>query len=156
MVQTLTELPYIDEHSVEIAAAPKRTWEALLAVVPGSVSGSASGRFARAVGCEQIEASGEPGEVGATFPGFRVAGSDPPHELDLVGRHRFSRYRLTFRIDALAGGRSRLRAITHAEFPGLKGQLYKTAVIRSRAHVLVTRRMVRRVAGRAERETLSG
>jgi hypothetical protein len=143
------ELPYIDEHSVKVAAEPERIWKALLAVLSGTFSGSASGSFARALGCEHVAASGEPGESGSTFPGFRVSSSDRPHELRLEGRHRFSAYALTFRIDDLDGGKSRLRAITHAEFPGLKGQLYKTAVIRSRGHVLAVNRMLRAVARRA-------
>ena len=84
-----------------------------------------------------------------------MARSDPPLELALEGGHRFSDYRLDFQVEDLGDSRSLLRATTHAAFPGLKGELYKTAVIRSRAHVLATRSILHAVARRAERATLN-
>jgi hypothetical protein len=41
---------------------------------------------------------------------------------------------------------SRLRAETHAAFPGLLGRLYRAAVIGSGGHRLVTRRLLRQIA----------
>jgi hypothetical protein len=149
-------LPRIDEHSTEVGAPPEATWRALLAQVPGTFADRGSARFARLLGCDPIDVSGAPGEPGSTFPGFRVARSDPPREMGLEGGHRFSDYTLDFRVEDLGDDRSRLRAITHAAFPGVKGQLYKTAVIRSRAHVLATKRLLQSVARRAERERLNG
>jgi hypothetical protein len=61
----------------------------------------------------------------------------------LAGRHRFAQYTLTFVLDP-----DRLRARTQAAFPGVSGRLYRTAVIGSGAHRIVTRRMLRRVVGR--------
>jgi hypothetical protein len=81
--------------------------------------------------------------------GFRVETTRPPRELGLAGRHRFSEYRLTFLVEPPDDDRSRVRAVTHARFPGLHGEVYRTLVIRSRIHVLVTRRMLNGVAQRA-------
>ncbi len=67
----------------------------------------------------------------------------------LEGRHRFSRYRLAFEIVPLGGG-SRLKAITHAAFPGLVGQAYRTLVIGTKGHVVATTRILRAVKRRAE------
>jgi hypothetical protein len=144
----LAELPFVDEHSMEIDAPPERVWEAVLAVSSGSFGDSRAGLFARAVGCEDTEVRGEAGAEGSTIVGFRVATSRPPHELALAGRHRFSEYRLTFLVDRLDDGRSRVRAQTHARFPGLHGRLYRAAVIGSGAHVRVMRRLLARVAER--------
>ena len=47
--------------------------------------------------------------------------------------------------------RTRLRAETRADFPGVKGEAYKTMVIRTRGHVLVTRRLLGATKRRAER-----
>ena len=143
------ELPWIDEHSVGVAASPADTWAALVAR-PGEGRTRQQSRFARLLGCEQTDYRGRPGMEGSTSPGFRVAHAEPPRKLALEGRHRFSRYALTFRIDDAGAGRSLLRAETRAAFPGVAGQLYKTAVIRSRGHVLATRRLLQAVARRAE------
>ena len=77
-------------------------------------------------------------------------------ELALAGAHRFSRYALSFRIDSLGSRRSRLRAETRAEFPGLKGGAYRALVIGSRGHVLITRRLLGAVKRRAERAAAAG
>jgi hypothetical protein len=144
----------IDAHAVEVEAPPEVTWRALIAQVPRTFSGQAETRFARFLGCDPTGISGNPGEEGSTFPGFRIARSEAPRQLGLEGGHRFSNYRLDFEIEARGDDRSLLSATTHAVFPGLRGQLYKTAVIRSRAHVLVTRRLLHGVARRAEDATL--
>jgi hypothetical protein len=147
------KLPRIDEHAIEVDAPSDAIWRALIARDPGTSDARAE-RFARILGCDPAAVSGEPGEPGSTVPGFQVAHSDPPRKLALAGSHRFSDYTLEFSVEDLGAGRSRLRAITHAAFPGLKGEIYKTLVIRSRAHVLVTKRLLQSVARRAERETL--
>ncbi len=84
------------------------------------------------------EFAGRPGD---TVPGFRVVEVEPGRRLVLRGRHRFSNYALTFVLDG-----DHLRAQTHAAFPGVLGWLYRTAVIRSGGHRLVTRRLLRQVA----------
>jgi hypothetical protein len=71
----------------------------------------------------------------------RVVEAEPGRRLALRGRHRFSNYALTFVLDG-----DRLRAQTHAAFPGVPGRLYRAAVIGSGGHRLVTRRLLRQIA----------
>jgi hypothetical protein len=149
------DLPRIDAHAVEVEAPPEVTWEALTDWITRGSSNPRRAHFARLLDSDPLEVSGETGDQGSTFPGFRVAQSDPPRELALEGGHRFSDYTLGFRIEDLGAGRSRLQATTHAAFPGLKGQLYKTAVIRSHAHVVVVKRLLDSVGRRAKRARLS-
>jgi hypothetical protein len=79
-----------------------------------------------------------------------VARSEPPREIALEGSHRFSRYRLAFEIEPAESG-SRIRAVTHAEFPGIRGALYRAMVVGSGGHRIVTTRILRSIARRAER-----
>jgi hypothetical protein len=69
--------------------------------------------------------------------------------VELAGRHRFSTYRLVFRVEPAAGG-SRLHALTYATFPGLHGRAYRTALMVSTGHARATRGMLRSVARSAE------
>jgi hypothetical protein len=148
----VSDLPYVDEHSRVIEAAPAAVWEALGRTVEASVSAGAAPAYARAIGCEDREAGGpRPLAAGSTFPGFHVAVAHPGGELALEGAHHFSSYRLTFRLEDLGNGFTRLRAETRAAFPGLHGRLYRAAVIGTRMHVLVTGRMLAATARRAER-----
>lgn len=144
-------LPFVDEHGVEIAAPLAAVWGALLKAADGSFSSTATARFARVLGCEPSAASGpRPLVEGSAIPGFVVARAEPETELALVGRHRYSEYALVFRLDA-AGEAVRLRAETRARFPGVSGRIYRTAVIGTRGHVLVTMRLLGAVKRRAER-----
>lgn len=152
MPGTTQDLPHVDEHVVEIGATPEAVWEALLRVVEGSFGSTSTGRFARLLGCAETSSSGpRPLATGSTVPGFRVTVAERPRELALRGGHRFSDYALTFRLDESGEQRSHLRAETRARFPGLSGAAYRTLVIRSRGHVLVTRRLLGAVKQRAER-----
>ncbi len=145
-------LPHIDEHGLDIAVDPEATWGALLRVVEGSFGSTATRRFARLLACADVDSSGpRPLSAGSTFPGFHVEAANRPQELALAGSHRFSDYALIFRLDDLGAGRTRLRAETRATFPGFKGGIYRTLVIGTRAHVLVTRRLLTAVEQRAER-----
>ena len=81
--------------------------------------------------------------------GFEVVGTDPPRELALGGRHRFSTYRLVFRVDPEGAG-SRLRALTYAVFPGVRGRAYRSALMLSTGHRRATENMLATVARRAE------
>lgn len=151
-MRAAADLPHVDEHSISIAASPAATWDALLRVVEGSFAAGASSRGARLLGCADTEVSGpRPLDVGSAFPGFHVATAQDRQELALVGNHRFSDYALIFRLDEADGNGTTLRAETRAAFPGFKGQAYRAAVIGTRMHVLVTRRLLAATKRRAER-----
>lgn len=144
-------LPHIDEHSTTVAADADATWQSLVRVVERSFGSTRTKSFARVLGCADSEPVGpRPLAPGSAFPGFHVEGAERPVELALAGSHRFSRYALVFHLDDLGDGRTRLRAETRADFPGLKGSAYRTLVIGTRAHVLVTRRLLSAVRARAE------
>ncbi len=136
----MEQLPYIDEHTLSIAAPADAVWTALLQLLRQQMGGS--GPLARLLGCDPAEGTEEfSGRPQETVPGFRVVEAEPGRRLALRGRHRFSDYRLTFLLDG-----SSLRAQTHAAFPGMLGRLYYTAVIASGGHTLATRYMLRQVA----------
>ena len=146
------DLPHVDEHSTSIAAPPDTTWDALLRAVEGSFASGASSRGARLLGCDDTKASGpRPLAAGSAFPGFHVETAQHPRELALVGNHRFSDYALIFRLDEGDDSGTTLRAETRAAFPGLKGRAYRAAVIGTRMHVLVTRRLLAATKRSAER-----
>ncbi|WP_027941400.1 hypothetical protein [Amycolatopsis taiwanensis] len=150
MVVANGSLPRVDEHSVMIGAAPQVVWDALLCVVERSFSSLRP--MSRVLGCRDAETVGpRPLAVGSAFPGFHVAAADAPHKLELAGRHRFSRYALTFRLDDVGNGRVRLRAESLAEFPGVLGRVYQAMVIGTGGHVLGVKRLLATVKRRAER-----
>jgi hypothetical protein len=105
----IEHLPAVDEHTVTIGAAANEVWPALLETVERSFSRPAARRYASLVGCsERIVSGRRPLQEGAAVPGFRVVAAVPGYELVLRGRHRFSSYALTFRIEPLAQARVRL------------------------------------------------
>jgi hypothetical protein len=127
-------------------------WEALLRVVGGSFGSAATGRVARLLGCADVSNSGpRPLAAGSALPGFHIEQARPSHELALAGSHRFSDYALIFRLEEIDGNHTHLRAETRALFPGFKGGVYRTLVIGTRGHVLVTRRLLGAIKQRAER-----
>jgi hypothetical protein len=149
---TPTELPYVDEHSVAITAAPEAAWAALIRTIRGSFSGPVAGSVARLLDCDPRAASdwSRPAP-GCSLPGFEATTVEPPSLIRLSGRHRFSEYALTFRIDEVNGG-CRCRAETHARFPGLRGRLYRTTVIGSRGHRFAVLTMLGNIKRLAEQE----
>jgi hypothetical protein len=145
-------LPHIDEHTLVVEADRDTSWAALQRVVEASVAAGGASRFARILGCADVAAAGpRPLAEGSVLPGFHVAAAVAPAELALAGSHRFSNYALIFRLDEFDGGRTRVRAETRAEFPALKGAVYKGLVIGTRLHVLATRRILSGVKRNAER-----
>lgn len=137
---SLEQLPYVDEHVQRVDAPADVVWRALLTVLRQAMGGSS--RMARILGCDPAQGSAEfAGQPGDAVPGFRVVEAEPGRRLALRGRHRFSTYALTFLLD---GGR--LRAQTHAAFPGVLGRLYRAAVVGSGGHRLAVRRLLRQVA----------
>jgi hypothetical protein len=145
------DLPFVDEHAIEVAAPLERVWEAIGRTASSSFGGRSATFFARLVGAAETRPHGDPTEPGSAIVGFRVSRADAPLELALEGEHRFSRYALTFRLEALPGGRSRVRAETRAAFPGLHGRAYRALVIGTGGHILVVNRLLRAVRARAER-----
>jgi hypothetical protein len=157
LADTPSQLPWVDEHGEEVDAPASIVWPALLRTVERMTAGGAAPRYARAVGCADTAAGGpRPLEVGSTFPGFHVAELAPERLLVLAGSHHFSNYALIFQLEPLGGRRTRIVAETRADFPGLKGRVYRALVIGTRMHVLVTRRVLRGVARRVEASRSAG
>jgi hypothetical protein len=128
-------LPFVDEHTRGVAAPTDRTWASLEEYV-ARLTAASHGVLFRVLG---------------TVPrsGFEVVGTDPPREIVLGGRHRFSTYRLVFRVEPEGDG-SRLAALTYAAFPGLHGRAYRTMLMLSTGHRRATQQMLARVAHAAE------
>src|SRR5215211_5097856 len=144
-------LSRVDDHAVPVQAPRERVWSALEWVLRTSFGGPLATWLARALGCRHTTVSGpRVALAGSTLPGFEVTAAQAPAHLALEGRHRFASYRLTFDVDEVAAGSSSLRALTEATFPGAAGRAYRGAVIESRAHVLLVRRLLWAVARRAE------
>jgi hypothetical protein len=145
------ELPHLDEHATEIAAAPLDVWAAALATVERSFSKPGAAAYARLVGCDPSEVSGpRPLATGSAVPGFRVAAAVPGSELVLVGRHHFSTYAMILRLEPVHDGRTQLRAETRALFPGVSGRGYRMLVIGSHGHAIGMRRLLAGIKRRAE------
>ena len=139
------DLPYVDEHTVAIAAPRDQVWSALQRYTTESIGVPGGHPLARVLGTEPRS-------------GFEVAEEIPGDRLTLTGRHRFSRYALVFELadttPAGPGGRENrttLRARTYAAFPGARGQAYRALVIGTRAHVLAATRMLRAVRRLSQR-----
>jgi hypothetical protein len=145
-------LPFVDEHTVNVAADAARVWSTLSRVVDRSFSGTGKTLFAHLLGCAD-RTSSDRGALaqGSTRPGFHVCTSIPGRELSLEGQHRFSRYALSFHIEELGDDRTRVSAETRAEFPNLRGRGYRALVIGTGGHVLVVHHMLAAVKRAAER-----
>lgn len=150
-------LPYVDEHTTVIAAGTEVVWRVLGNTLDRSSSRPGAVGYARLVDCADRTASGpRPLAEGSTFPGFRVTTAVPGRELVLEGRHRFSTYALTFRLEELGPDRSRLRAETRAAFPGLTGRLYRRLVIGTGGHGVGVRRLLAGIRRRSEERSGDG
>jgi hypothetical protein len=146
----IEQLPWIDEHAVVIDATVADVWRALDVTLDRSFTNKPAGVYARLVGCREYGARGpRPLAPGSTIPGFRVVRAIPDAELVLAGRHRFSNYALTFRLEAIGPRSTRLRAETRAAFPGAMGAVYRALVIGTRGHVVGVRHLLSTVQRRA-------
>ena len=141
----LDQLPFLDEHREHIDVPADVAWTALVGVLRRRMGGARS--LARVLGCDPLEGTpGFSGRVGESLPGFRVVDSEPGRRLALRGRHRFARYALTFLIDG-----DQLRARSEAAFPGIHGWMYRTLLMGTGGHRIVTRGLLRHVARAAGR-----
>lgn len=121
----MERLSYIDEHARSIDANRDRAWKALLRVV-----------------CR------DPHEPTAPT-GFDFDSVVEPQRLALHGQHWFSKYALIFELDEVGPSRTRVRARSYGDFPGLHGRIYRALVVGTGGHRLVVRRMLRRIAAAA-------
>jgi hypothetical protein len=140
-------LPLIDQHERLVACDRFRAWRALgahLAREPDAMTRVA----VFLLRCEPSHPSGTPLVAGSTVSGFVVVRSQERASLVLEGKHRFSRYELTFELEA-EDAATVIRATTRALFPGLAGAAYRSLVIGSGAHRLAVRMLLSRVASRA-------
>ena len=146
-----TELPFVDEHQVVASAPADAVWRCLTAQFSGvgGISGLGAEAFTRLLGAEPGKSSRGTFGLGSTLPGFAVTAAVPGRHLELSGRHRFSRYRLAVTLEREAEG-TVVTALTHADFPGPHGFVYRQLVIGSGAHSLIVGRMLRDIARRAE------
>ena len=126
------ELPYVDEHTIVVDLPPDETF-ARLEHYARRVWARPDRRWV-----EHLLGTEHPG-------GFAVVSSQPPGHLVLAGRHRFARYRLEFQL-TVEGEGTRVAARTYARFPGPHGFAYQTLVIRTRLHVVATRRILHAIA----------
>jgi len=146
------ELSLIDEHVRVSSASNAGVWSALVAHL-ASTNNRPTSAYASIVGFCPRRAAGEFPSLGSALPGFAVSDVDPLHRLVLAGSHRFSRYTLIFLLEPRDEG-TVISARSHAEFPGLQGRAYRAAVVGSRAHRIVVRRLLRSVDRRAHAKVI--
>ncbi len=149
----LEALPPIDEHYIDVDAPAEVAWAALFPAIEAAFGTPLAHRYTERVGALETETHGDLHHPGGTLPGFTVTRAIAPVMLALTGEHRFARYGVVFRIDLLPGQRSCVRIETRAEFIAGRGRLYKAAVVGTRGHVLMVRRMLRSIKRRAELST---
>jgi len=127
----MERLPYIDEHAITVRANREETWSALLRVM-----------------CRDPRDPHDPPEV---VTGFVVDEARPAERFALKGRHPFAVYKLVFELAIEPGdpARTRVRALTWADFPGLPGKVYRALVIGTGAHRVAVRWMLRRLKNTA-------
>jgi Protein of unknown function (DUF2867) len=123
----MERLHYIDEHAITIAAGREETWSALLRIM-----------------CR------DPRNPASAPVGFVLEEALPPARYALKGRHPFAVYRWVFELDGETPQRTRLRALTWANFPGPHGRLYRALVIGTGGHRVAVRRTLRRIAAAAQ------
>ncbi|HEU0191880.1 MAG TPA: hypothetical protein VFR17_11535 [Mycobacterium sp.] len=129
------ELPYIDEHTVRVDAPRKPVWTALQEYMRSLLSNAERNPLLALLGPQPRA-------------GFAVAERTEQRRLALVGRHRFSRYRLVFELTDAPGGGTLVHALSYAAFPGLHGRAYRALVIGTRLHVVATNHMLHAIRRR--------
>ncbi len=127
----MSELPFVDEHSIRIPASRDQVWIALRRYVDSTLGAGAHSPLTWILGTEPRA-------------GFEIEREVPGEQLGLAGRHRFSVYRLVFDLVEVAG-ETQLSARTYAEFPRLHGRVYRALVIGTRLHVVATNQILRSI-----------
>ncbi len=132
----MSTLPFVDEHALTVRAAEEETWPALVGYAT-ALSRSGHPVLSRLLGT--VPASG-----------FEIVETRPHRDVTLAGRHRFATYRLVLGV-APDGTGARLTAGTYARFPGVRGRMYRALLMRTGAHPVATRRMLREIGRRVRR-----
>jgi hypothetical protein len=124
----MERLPYIDEHAIAVEANREDTWSALLRVL-----------------CR------DPHDPSTVPIGFVLDEARPPDRFALKGRHPFAVYRWVFELDSAPDDRprTRVRALTWADFPGMRGKVYRALVIGTGGHRVAVRWTLKRIAATA-------
>ena len=134
----MDRLPLIDKLCIGFSATPEAVWGAIFEVIRAKMNGNIGmAQFLKAV---PVKSTIKFNALGDTVPGFEIIEVEANKKLVLKGRHRFSKYQLTFTIES-----NRLCAQTHARFPGLLGAVYKALVIYSGAHESVTKSLLKQI-----------
>lgn len=148
----MSALPFIDEYDRRIDAATEYVWPALVATV-GRITPELPRWLATAWGLDPSRRSGEWAEsvsVGDSVPGFTATGIEQGQTLALRGSHRFAEYELRFELEPASAGQTRLRALTSADFHGLRGRIYRALVIGTGGHRIAVGRILTRVSRRVQ------
>ena len=125
-------LPFVDEHTVIVAASRELVWTALHRYVVTSLCAGEGSAFTKILGTQPPS-------------GFEISESRPFERLAIAGRHRFSHYRLVFHLRDASDGTTQVIAETFAAFPGVQGRIYRALVIGTRAHVVAVHHMLRSI-----------
>jgi hypothetical protein len=88
----------------------------------------------------------DPHDPSSVPRGFVLDEARPPERFALKGRHPFAVYRWVFELDKESDGRTRVRAATWADFPGVHGKIYRTLVIGTGGHRVAVQRTLKHVA----------
>lgn len=124
-----SNLPYVDEHSITIAAPRDLVWALLQRYAAASIGIPGGSPLARILGA-------------APRSGFELTQTVPVDRLTLTGRHQFSRYALVFDLRDTTSRGPVLHATTYAAFPGPHGRMYCAMVISIGAHAFATSHML--------------
>ena len=117
---------------MRVLAPQDRVWRALRHYVDASLTKDRDSVVVRLLGTEPRS-------------GFAVTQELPGTQVSLSGSHRFSRYLLVFELVDAGDGATQVSARTYADFPGVRGRVYRALVIGTRLHVVAVGAMFRSI-----------